>query len=167
MTAANSGGYLHGTRAIYDRALTTGTTIMKPDYRITLAISSVLIVAALLFPPWKGPYAENFIGFYFVFEDEANLPYRATLDFPRLTIEVICIALFSLLIHLSLHIPVIWRAQLEARRQENAREFQRRFGICPHCKFKVPLAASSCDHCGTRFLGDYCPIVSDVPSERS
>ena len=52
---------------------------MKPDYRITLAISSVLIVAALLFPPWKSPYDQNFVGFYFVFEDGANLPYGAQL----------------------------------------------------------------------------------------
>lgn len=99
------------TRAIYDVGLATGSAIMKLDYRITLAISSVVIVAALLFPPWKSSYDQNFIGFYFAFEDGVNLPYGAQLDYPRLTIEVFCIALVSLLIHLSLHVPVVWRAQ--------------------------------------------------------
>jgi hypothetical protein len=156
---------------------------MKPNYRVSLTVTTAIIVAALLFPPWKGRGDEYFVGFYFIFEDRANLPLFAVIDYKRLAIAVICIALLSpaihfllhiciaLLspaIHFLLHIPGILRASVNASGNKAVNDPKPiSFGSCPHCNLKVQVAASSCGHCGTRFLGDYRPIAEDVHPDNS
>lgn len=82
---------------------------MKPDYRISLTIAALLIVAALIIPPWKNTFNGQFSGFYYVFTESAvsTIYDKLEIDYGRLTIEVICIILIMAVIHLLLLVPFI------------------------------------------------------------
>lgn len=65
---------------------------MKPEYRITFAIASILILTALIFPPWKNSYTEQFSGFHYLFSN-AELVKMLELDYARLAIIILGIVL--------------------------------------------------------------------------
>lgn len=74
---------------------------MKPDYRITLAITSLLIVGAIIFPPWKHAIEDQFVGFHYVFADE-SLVKSLEIDYARLAIIVVGIILTAMTVHILL-----------------------------------------------------------------
>lgn len=89
---------------------------MKPDYRISIAITALLIVVALLIPPWKDQFNGQFVDFYYVFSEEipkikwvGNSPIRVNIeiDYVRLAIEIIGIILIMLAIHLLMLVPFV------------------------------------------------------------
>lgn len=74
---------------------------MKPDYRITIAIVSLLIITALFFPPWKHSITGQFSGFYFLFS-EAEIVSFLELDYSKLVLIVLTITLIAVSAHLLL-----------------------------------------------------------------
>ncbi|TXI17338.1 MAG: hypothetical protein E6Q62_09290 [Nitrosomonas sp.] len=74
---------------------------MKPDYRITIAIGSLLIVTSLFFPPWKHSFTGQFSGFHFLFSD-AKIVNLLELDYARLGMIVLGITLLTVVVHLLL-----------------------------------------------------------------
>jgi hypothetical protein len=82
---------------------------MKPDYRITLTITALLIVAALIIPPWKDTFNGQFAGFYYVFSEKEvpTINSGFEIDYGRLAIEVICIILIMVSIHSFMLVPFV------------------------------------------------------------
>lgn len=79
---------------------------MKPEYRFTFAIASLLIVTALILPPWKNSYTGHFSGFYYVFS-EADKVDMLELDYARLLITVFGIILITAAANLLLPAPTL------------------------------------------------------------
>lgn len=89
---------------------------MKPDYRISIAITALLIVIVLLIPPWKDQFTGQFVDFYYVFSEELpklkwinNFPVKIDLqiDYSRLIILILGIISIMLAIHLFASVPLV------------------------------------------------------------
>lgn len=74
---------------------------MKPDYRISLTITALLIVAALVMPPWKDTFNGQFTDFYYIFSEKGapTIQSGSEIDYGRLAIEVIGIIFIMVAIH--------------------------------------------------------------------
>jgi hypothetical protein len=82
---------------------------MKPDFRISLTITALLIVVALAMPPWKDTFNGQFTGFYYVFSEKgaSTIQSRSEIDYGRLTIEVIGIIFITIAIHSIMLMPLV------------------------------------------------------------
>ncbi len=90
---------------------------MRTNSRINVAITAILVVVALIFPPWKDPTNGLFIGFYYVFSEEFpkinwvnNLAipiHRLEIDYAKLIMEIIGIILMMIAIHSFAHVAFV------------------------------------------------------------
>lgn len=82
---------------------------MKLDYRISLTITALLIVAALVMPPWKDTFNGQFTGFYYVFSEKgaSTIQSRSEIDYGRLAIEIIGIIFIMVAIHSLMLAPLV------------------------------------------------------------
>lgn len=99
---------------------------MKPDYRISFAIASLIMAASLFFPPWKNSITEQFAGFHYVFSD-ASLVMMLEVDYAKLVTIILAIILMAISAHLLLNIlflnalrlkPLINNLQYSAKKAE-------------------------------------------------
>ena len=64
---------------------------MKPATRAAIVIGCLLIVAALLYPPWVDSYSKEFVGFHFITGKDVNNAYRSQIDYAKLAIIILCL----------------------------------------------------------------------------
>ena len=64
---------------------------MKPATRAAIVIGCLLLVVALLYPPWIDRYTSEFIGFHFITGEDVYNAYRSQIDYAKLAMIVWCI----------------------------------------------------------------------------